>query len=153
MSDLTPYKKRFGKEVARFRDEMDNLFNRFFDMEIPFSKRFFGDTEWSPRLDVSEGKGEILVKAEIPGCEAEDLDVSIEGRLLTIKGEKRQEKEEKEESYHRIERSYGSFSRTVELPAEVDPDTIDATYKNGVLKMVLKKTVASETRKIEIKAG
>lgn len=153
MSDLTPYKKRFGKEIARFRDEMDSLFNRFFDMEVPLSKRFFGDSEWSPRLDVSEGKGEIVVKTEIPGCEAEDLDVTLEGRLLTISGEKRREKEEKDENYHRVERSYGSFSRTVELPTEVDPDTIDATYKNGVLKIALKKTTSTETRKIEIKTG
>ena len=153
MSDLTPYKKRFGKEIARFRDEMDNLFNRFFDLETPISKRFFGDAEWSPRVDVGEGQGEIMVKVEVPGCEAKDLDLKLDGRLLTISGEKRQEREEKEENYHRVERSYGSFSRTVELPAEVDPEAIDATYKDGVLKVALKKTKSTETRKIEIKAG
>lgn len=153
MSDLIPYKKRFGKEIARFRDEMDSLFNRFFDMDVPFSKRFFGDAEWSPSVDVSEIKDEVVVKVEVPGCEAKDLDVSLDGRLLTIRGEKRQEKEEKEENYHRVERSYGSFSRTVELPAEVDPEAIDASYKNGVLKVALKKTKSTETRKIEIKAG
>jgi len=153
MFDLMPHRRRSGRELAHFRDEMDNLFNRFFDMDFPFSRRFFGESEWAPRVDVSEGKGEITVKAEIPGCDAKDIDVKLEGRLLTISGEKKQEREEKDENFHRVERTYGSFSRMVELPEEVDPEAIDATYKKGVLKLVFKKTQASTAQKIEIKTG
>jgi HSP20 family protein len=139
--------------MVRFKDEMDNLFNRFFDLDFPLSRRLFGDGEWAPRLDVIEGKGEITVKAEIPGCEAKDIDVKLDGRTLTISGEKRQEKEERDENVHRMERSYGSFCRMVELPGEVDPEGIEATYKKGVLKLVMKKTRETEAKKIEIKTG
>lgn len=152
MFELLP-RKKLGKELASFKDEMDNLFNRFFETDFPISRRLFGEGEWVPRVDVSEGKGEIMVMAEIPGCEAGDLDVQLEGRTLMISGEKKQEKEEKEENYHRVERSYGRFSRMVELPGEVDPKKVDATYKKGVLKLVLKKMRESETRKIEIKTS
>ena len=132
---------------------MDNLFNRFFDMDFPISRRFFGDGEWTPRVDVIEGKGEITVKAEIPGCEVKDIDVKLDGRTLTISGEKKQEKKEKDENLHSVERTYGSFCRMVELPGEVNPEDIDATYKKGVLKLVLKKTRETEDKKIEIKTG
>ena len=153
MFDLMPHRGRSGRELVRFRDEMDNLFNRFFDMDFPISRRLFGGTEWAPRVDVSEGKGEITVKAEIPGCEAKDIDVKLDGRLLTISGKKKQEKEEKDGNYHRVERSYGSFSRMVELPGEVEQEAIDATYKKGVLNLIFKKSQASEAKKIEIKTG
>ena len=71
---------------------------------------------------------------------------------MTISGEKKQEKEDKDENFHRLERSYGSFSRMIELPADVDADTIDATYRKGILKLVLHKTASSETKKIEIRS-
>jgi len=153
MFDLMPHRRRSGRELARFRDEMDSLFNRFFDMDFPLSRRFFGDGEWAPRVDVSEGKGEVTIKAEVPGCDTKDIDVKLEDRLLTISGEKKEEKEETDENFHRVERTYGSFSRMVELPGEVDPEAIDATYKKGILKLVFKKIQASEAKKVEIKAG
>jgi HSP20 family protein len=139
--------------MVSFKDEMDNLFNRFFDMDLPISRRLFGDGEWAPRVDVIEGKGDITVKAEIPGCEAKDIDVKLDGRTLKISGEKKQEKEEKDENFHRVERSYGSFCRMVELPAEVIQEDIEAIYKKGVLKLVFKKARESEAKKIEIKTG
>lgn len=106
---------------------MDHLFNRFFESEGPLARRLLGEGGWMPRVDVSEGKDDITVNAEIPGCRAEDFDVRLDGRVLTISGEKKQEKEEKEENFHRVERSYGSFSRMVELPGEVEPEAIEAT--------------------------
>ncbi len=151
MFDLMPHRRRAGRELTRFKDEMDSLFNRFFDMDVPISRRFFGDGEWTPRLDVAEGKDDITVKAELPGCEIEDIDVRLERRTLTISGEKKQETEDRDENFHRMERTYGKFTRMVELPANVDPDDIDATYKKGVLKLVLRKTRSSEAGKIAIK--
>ena len=153
MFDLLPHRRRSGSELVRFRDEIDNLFNRFFDMDVPLARRLFGEGEWAPRLDISERTGEIIVKAEIPGCDAKDIDVTLEGRLLTIRGEKKKESEDSAENYHRLERAYGSFSRMVELPADVDPEAIDATYKKGILKLVLRKIGASEAKKIAIKNG
>ena len=153
MLDLMPWKKRANKEVARFRSEPDRLFDRFFDRDFPATGEFLREGGWFPTVDISEGKKEITVKAEIPGAEPKDFDISLDGRRLTIKGEKKQEKEEKEENYHRVERSYGYFNRTVELPVEVDPDKVDASYKKGVLKIVMKKSKESESKKIDIKTS
>jgi len=153
MFDLMPHRRRSGREMVRFRDEMDNLFNRFFDIDFPLSRRFFGEGEWTPRVDVIEGKEDITVKAEIPGCEADDIDVKLDRRTLTISGEKNQEKEEKDENVHRVERVYGSFTRLLNLPADVDAEKIEATYKKGVLSLVFKKIQASEAKKITIKTG
>ena len=153
MFDLMPHGKRFGKEIVSFKDEMDHLFNRFFNMDFPVATRLFGEGNWAPRVDISEGKSDITVKAEIPGCEAEEIDVQLEGRILKISGEKKQEKEEKDVNFHRVERTSGSFCRMLELPAEVNPKTIDATYKKGVLKLVFKKTKEAEATKIQIKTG
>ncbi len=128
MFDLMPWGKREIKDLVGFKREFDKLFNRFFDTDFPSVRELFSKEQWLPRLDVSEGQKDITVKAEIPGCDAKDIHVSIEGRTLTIKGEKKKEKEEKEENVHRVERSYGYFSRTLELPAEVDQENVDAKY-------------------------
>ena len=126
-----------------FRREIDRLFDRFFEV-MPFSEQ-----EFMPSVDISETDKDVIVQAEIPGIDPKDLDISLNGRLLTIKGEKKSEHEEKKENYHKIERKYGSFSRTLELPVDVDPDKVGATYKDGVLKIVLPKTEAG--KKIEVK--
>lgn len=91
------------------------------------------------------------MKAEIPGLDAKDLDLSLSGGSLVIKGEKKQEKEEKEENYHFIERSYGSFVRTIPLPKEVKHDKITASYKDGVLRVVLPKSEEAKTKELKIK--
>lgn len=151
MFDLMPWRRREGRDVVRFKSELDDLFNRFFDLEFPISRKLFGEGEWAPRLDLVEGKTDITVKAELPGCDVKDIDISLDGRNLTIKGEKKQEKEEKEENYHRIERAYGLFSRTLSLPTDVDPKKVDASFKDGILKVVLHKTKEAAAKKIAIK--
>lgn len=153
MFDLMPWRKREGKDLVGFKSELDSLFNRFFDLDFPITREFFKEGQWIPRVDVSEGEKEITVQAEIPGCDAKDIQVSLDGRTLTIKGEKKKEKEEKEKNFHRVERSYGSFTRRMNLPAEVDQENIDASYKKGVLKLVFKKTKETEGKKIEIKTS
>jgi HSP20 family protein len=126
---------------------MDKMWNRFFG-EWPGPESFRG--EWAPSLDVSETKDNVVVKAEVPGMEPKDIDISLTNDVLTIKGTREQEKEEKEENYHRIERSYGSFSRSVRLPREVHSDKIKASYKNGVLKITLPKSEAAKEIKIKV---
>ena len=152
MFDLIPWRNREGKEIVGFRRELDNLFNRFFESDFSYPREVLKRGDWYPSVDISEESRAITVKAEIPGIESEDLNVTLDGRRLTIRGEKKQEKEEKEENLHRVERYYGSFTRTVELPAEVDPDKIDASYKKGVLQIVLKKTKESESKRIRVKS-
>ncbi len=153
MFDLMPWRKRMGSDLVGFKNEMDNLFNRFFDIDAPLPGDFFKGDRWAPRVDVSDSEKQITVQAEIPGCDAEDIDVSLDGRILTIKGEKIREKEEKEKNYVRVERAHGQFSRTIEMPTDVDPETVDASYKKGVLKVVLNKIAQSEMKKIQIKAN
>lgn len=153
MFNLIPWKRKEETNLSKYRKDFDNLADRFFKTGFsPLTEDFF-EKSWYPTLDVSEGKKDIVVKAEIPGVEAKDIDVSLNGRILTIKGEKKQEKEEKNKNYQRVERFYGHFSRAVELPAEVDEAKVEASYKKGILKVTLKKSKESEFKKIEIKQG
>ena len=138
------------REVSRLRNEMDRLWDEYFGA----GRRAFRLEEeaWLPAVDVSETGDKITVKAEIPGMEAKDIEISIVGDTLTIKGEKKAETEEKDENYHMVERTYGSFSRAMKLPAVVDAEKVEATYKNGVLTVVLPKMEEVKPKAIEIKA-
>lgn len=128
---------------------MDNLFERFFG-ERPSLETI--ERGWVPTLDVSETKDAIAVNVEIPGIEPKDVDISLHSDILTIKGDKKQEKEEKDENYYRMERSYGNFSRSVRIPAAVKNEEIKAKYKNGILKITLpkKEEVKSKEIKVEV---
>jgi HSP20 family protein len=103
-----------------------------------------------PALDIAENEDKVTLTAEVPGMKAEDIDVTLERGVLTIKGEKKFEDERKDDNYHRIERSYGSFQRVVQLPTEVDEDKVTANYKDGVLTLEMPKSQAAKKRKIEI---
>ncbi|MFB0506415.1 MAG: Hsp20/alpha crystallin family protein [Thermodesulfobacteriota bacterium] len=144
--ELTPWRP-FG-ELSSLRREMDRLWENFFG-ERPLTRMW--EREWAPSLDVSETRDNFVVKAEVPGIDAKDIDISLTGDVLTIKGEKRQEKEEKEEDYHLVERSYGSFSRSVRLPAEVESNKIKASYKNGILNITLPKSEKVKAKEVKIK--
>lgn len=143
--ELIPWKP--FKEVTTLRKEMDNLLNRF------FGRSTFGEAfgeEWSPTMDVSETANSIVVKAELPGLEAKDIDVSISSDVLTIKGERKKEKEEEGEHYHYSERYYGSFQRSFRLPSTIQADKIEASFEKGVLKITLPKTEEAKKKEIKI---
>ena len=140
---------RPSRELERIKSEMDRVWDSFFATK-PAVKAGEGG-EWFPSLDVTETKNDILVKAEIPGMDPKDIDISLNNDILTIKGEKKQEKEEKEENYHLIERSYGKFVRSVKLPGEVKSDKINASYKNGVLNITLPKSEEAKKKEVKIK--
>lgn len=144
--ELTPF--RPFKELPALREEMDKLWSRFFG-ERPFMEPF--GKEWAPSLDVSETKDNIVVKAEVPGMDGKDIDISLSGGVLTLKGEKKQEKEEKDENYYFSERSYGAFSRSIKLSQEVQTDKIKASYKNGVLTITLPKSEEAKAKEVKIK--
>jgi HSP20 family protein len=136
------------RELDHIKREMDRLWDSFFERR---PARVEEVSEWLPSLDVSETDSEYMVKVEVPGIDPKDIDISLMNNLLTIKGEKKHEKEEKEENYHLVERSYGSFTRTIRLPSQVQNDKINATYKNGVLKVVLPKTEEAKKKEIKVK--
>jgi HSP20 family protein len=107
-------------------------------------------TSWSPAVDIFETEAEIVVKAELPGMDRKDITLNLEKNVLTLKGERRFQKETKEDNYHRIERSYGGFSRSFSIPATVDDERINAEYKDGVLKIVLPKKEQVKPKQIRI---
>ncbi len=137
------------REVSRLRREMDRLWEDFFGAG-PRALRPWGE-EWVPAVDVAEAADKVTVKAEVPGLDPKEIDISLVGDLLTIKGEKKSEREEKKENYHLVERSYGSFSRAIRLPAAVDADKIEARYDKGVLTVTCPKKEGVKPKAIEIK--
>ena len=152
MKSLIPWKKQ-KREMANLRNHFDNWMDRFFNEPVFSVPELFSDESWYPNVDVSEGKRDIIVKAEIPGVDKEGIDISLDGRLLTIRGEKKHEQEESNEHYYRVESSFGIFKRVIELPADIEKNEVDAKYKNGVLKIRLRKAKSADTKKIEIKTG
>jgi len=144
--ELVPWRP-FG-ELGSFRGETDRLRNRLFG-ERPLARAFA--EEWLPSVDISETKDDFIVKAELPGLEAKDVNVSISGDLLIIKGEKKKEEEEKDEHHHYVERYSGSFQRVFQLPTAVKGDKVEATFEKGVLKVTLPKVEEAKKKKIEIK--
>jgi HSP20 family protein len=135
--------------MSSLRQEMDRLFDRFFETR-PDEVPVLGD--WVPDMDVSETKDAVVVKAEIPGLDPADIQVSLQENTLIVKGEKKREKEEKDEHYHRVERTYGSFVRTVRLPVAVEGEKVSAAFKNGLLTVTLPKTAAAKPTPIPVKA-
>lgn len=141
-------KQPFGG-LRRFRDEIDDLFEKFFPAEGFFPMTDSGG--FAPPMDVVEKKDIIVVKAELPGINPEEIEISVTGDTLTVRGEKRHEKKEEGEGYLRRERIFGSFSRMITLPAHVKPDKCEASYESGVLAIRLQKAESSKSQKIKVK--
>ncbi len=166
ITDLIPW-KRDEKKVPVKREEqepfyalqrnMNRLFDDFFNgfNLAPFDA--FGESfgAFSPRVDVSESDKEIKVAAELPGLDENDIEVSLSKNVLTISGEKKEKKEDKGQNYYRVERSYGSFRRSIPLPVEVESDKVEATFKKGILTVNLPKTAAAQkqAKQIFVKTG
>ena len=148
MFELVPFRRH--RAMSPLGREFEKVFTGFFDRPLRF---FDEETAWMPSVDVSETGEEIRVKAELPGMDAKDIDVSLNDGHLTIRGERKKENEEKDENLHRVERRYGSFSRSFRLPVEVDAEKVEADYKDGVLSLHLPKSKENSERKIEIKAA
>jgi len=129
---------------------LSDRLNRMFEEMSGFNP----DTEltgsWSPAVDVSESETAIEIKADLPGMTETDIDVTVENNTLTIKGERKFENEDKRENYHRIERQYGSFYRSFQLPNTVDVTKINADFKNGILELALPKREETKPKKISI---
>lgn len=140
---------RYERPLGAFRGMLEDLFN---DPFFALAGRDITGTAY-PRVDIEEKQDHYLIRADLPGLKREDFDVSVENNVLTISGEKKEEKREEKEGYRHLERTYGSFSRSFALPEHVDAENIDASYKNGVLELQVKKTREPEkkAKRIEVK--
>ena len=143
------------RPLASLRGEIDNLFDRFFHDSWGSSvfeglPARFGA---APRVDVSESEDEVRVRAELPGVDPKEVEIKVVGSMLTISGEKQEDREEKRRNYHYVERQFGSFSRTVQLPTSVDPDKVDASFKNGVLTVLVGKRPDAKPKRITVREG
>jgi len=134
------------REFDRLPVRLGSLFGK--EWETPMST-----TAWNPSVDIFENDNEVIIKAELPGMNPNDMEVRLENNVLMLKGERRFEKEAKEENYHRVEREYGSFSRSFTLPTAVDGEKVTAEYKDGVLKVVLPKKEETKPKPIKIAAA
>jgi HSP20 family protein len=146
MFGLIPWERR---ERALAFPRESSLFDRFFDEWLPSVRR--EEIPVVPAFDLSETEDKIVVKADLPGVDAKDLDIQIVGNVLTVSGEKKQEREEKDESYHWVERRFGSFSRSIRLPVEVKAEEVEAVYKDGVLRIEVPKVESAKPKKIPVK--
>ena len=117
-------------------------------LEAPMST-----TTWNPLVDIFENDNEVVIKAELPGMNAKDIEVRLENNVLTLKGDRHFEKETKDENYHRVEREYGTFSRSFALPTAVNGEKVTAEYKDGVLKIVLPKAEETKPKPIKVAAA
>ena len=135
------------RDIIGLQDEMNRAFDSFVKgNDTPA----LTEGTWAPSVDIYESKDAITIDAELPGLNQKDISVTVVDNVLTIKGEKKQEKEVKEENYHRVERSYGLFSRSFTLPVGVKADNIKASYKDGVLKITLPKAEEAKPKQIDI---
>lgn len=143
--------------LARWERDMERMVEDFWRRPFP---TLGGMERWwpsravllqAPVLDVYEEKDEVVVKAELPGLSKDEIEVNLTGSMLTLKGEKKKEEEIKEKDYYRSERSYGAFTRSVELPSEVKTDQVRATFKDGVLEIRAPKTEEAKKKSVSVK--
>ena len=139
------------REFVTMQDRMNRLFR---DSYAPEGRdEALTTTTFAPPVDVYEDEHNVTLKIEVPGIDEKDIDVQVENNMLSVHGERKFEKEEKEENYRRVERQYGSFTRTFTLPTTVDPENIQADYDKGVLKIKLAKKAEAKPKQIKVNVG
>ena len=145
------------RDLVSLRDRMDRLFGDFAGRGWPTpgwpTEEGLTAGMWNPPVDVYETKDSIVLKADLPDVKKEEVDISVEGNILTLRGERKREKEVKEKDFYRMERSYGAFSRSFTLPGSVDADKIEADFAGGVLKVTLPKREESKPKQIKVKVS
>jgi HSP20 family protein len=136
------------RDLARAERDMEELFGR--PLRWPFGN---GERGWVPAVDMIDGKDEIVLRADLPGVEEKDIEVTVEDGALTIRGERKEEREETKDTYYFSERTYGAFARTLTLPAGVERDKVKAIFAKGVLEVHLPKAKEAKGTKVEVKAA
>ncbi|HEY6339244.1 MAG TPA: Hsp20/alpha crystallin family protein [Candidatus Sulfotelmatobacter sp.] len=139
------------REFSTLQDRLNRLFRESYAGEG--QEESLTTSSFSPAVDVYEDEHQVTLKIEVPGIDEKDIDVRVENNTLTVHGERKIEKEEKEENYRRVERHYGSFTRTFNLPTTVDSEKVSANYDKGVLKITLPKKAEAKPKQIKVKVG
>jgi len=135
--------------LQSFQHEMNRMFDEFFRGGNGEAART-GMSSWTPAVDIHETDDGYVIKAELPGVSKDDVSIDVHQNTLTLRGQRKHEAEEKNERYHRVERAYGTFQRSFTLPAVIDQDKVQATYKDGVLELHLPKSEAAKPKRIAI---
>jgi HSP20 family protein len=136
------------RDLRSLQDEVNRLFST--NLSRAFGDEGIARGAWMPNVDIYENKDQIVLEAELPGMNREDFDLSIENNIITLRGERRFEKKDEGDNYHRVERAYGTFTRSFTLPQTVSAEGAGAEYKNGVLRVTLPKREEVKARRIEV---
>jgi HSP20 family protein len=139
------------RELGTIQNEMNRLFNSFFDTPAPANGQAL--RRWVPAMDLVETESDFVLKADLPGMSESDVNIEVEDNVLTISGERKAEHEERKTGYYRLERSFGSFRRSLTLPEGVDPEAVKATFADGVLEVTVPKPAQQAPRKVQISVG
>ncbi len=139
----------YPSDLLGFQKEINRMFENFFRGGVDDTDLMA--TGWKPAVDIAESAEEFVANVELPGVDKNDIKITMQENVLTIRGEKAQEKNEKDANYHRVERFYGSFQRSFELPGNVRNDKIDAEYKDGILTIRLPKAEEAKAKQIDVK--
>jgi HSP20 family protein len=139
------------RDLRGLQDEVNRLFSSTFTRGSDEDQMMRG--AWNPQVDIFENQNEIVLEAELPGMKPDDVEISIENNVLTLHGERKFEKKDEGDNFHRVERSYGSFTRSFTLPPTVSSENTTANFENGLLRLTLAKREEAKPRRIEIKAG
>ncbi|MGN6869458.1 MAG: Hsp20/alpha crystallin family protein [Solirubrobacteraceae bacterium] len=142
-----------ARELHTMHSEMNRLFNTFFDSSTPRNSGRAVARRWVPAMDVVETDEHFVLRADLPGMSENDVKIEVEDKVLTISGERKSEHEQRGTGYYRVERSFGSFSRSLTLPEGVDADAIQASFDSGVLEVKIPKPEQHKPRKVEISLG
>lgn len=137
------------RELDSLQGDMNRLFDRFFEGRAPNS----ASRRWIPAMDLVETEDHLVLRGDLPGMTEDDVDIEIKDGVLTVSGERKTDHEEKGEGYHRVERAFGSFSRSLNLPQGVDPEKIEAKFDNGVLEVRIPKPAEAKPTRVEIGKG
>jgi HSP20 family protein len=141
------------QDLLAIQDEMNQLFGQAMGQRGRATGGEAGTRAWAPALDIAERNDAYVVTVEVPGIKPEQLDITLENGALTISGERRFETETKEEQFHRIERRYGAFRRSITLPDRVKADAVEASFEDGLLQVVVPKAEEAKPKRIEVRAG
>ena len=142
-----------ARELQTVQNEMNRLFGTFFDTTPPGNGRRASLRSWIPAMDVSESDNEYVLKADLPGLTEGDVNVELDDNVLRISGERKSEHEQRKNGYHRVERAFGRFSRSLRLPEGVSAEGIQATFDNGVLEVHIQKPEQHKPQKVSISVG
>ena len=148
MTTLLPVRRRETADIMRLPQRMSDLFQNLMGEWDPFA----GERGFWPALDFADREDAIVIKAELPGCKPDEIEISVHGNTMSISGEKKEKTEEKKKNYYHVESRYGSFRREMILPAEVNADKIQAKCQEGVLTITLPKAEKAKAKKIEIQS-